>query len=358
MKKINLFLPTLIATVASLSIASIGATYAWYQYQTFVSINLGGTSIDTTKLFEIGLVSDVQLDVDKYGLSYEKIGDKNIYWVNSASTAGVTNYYLERNGYGTDQLEGVTSGKYTTGSLTSDGKDAFFLKKAPNSLDNYYHPNPGYYDYASKQNYLHFDFAFRLTEKSPEGSSIVENIGVRLSNFDFESSEGELANAVRLHFCDEDNPESSFIYNPSSVDDGQTTVGGVLDLINSGNYDTIYRNGSLYEYAYGEYETLVYNDEKTTDGSDVDIFDAGNGNSFVANHLNNAYAVNQEETVWSTCDYLGAKTVISKERRIASSGADGIAYFSMDIYLEGWSEVFINKEMDHYFKCNIGFESI
>lgn len=348
--KRNFFFPTLVTLVSVLAISSIGATYAWYQYQTYVSVDFGGTSIDATKVFQVGLVSDVELDCANHNITYEYVDGKNVYWVNGAATSDLTEYYLAENGYGTKYLHGVTSGKYSTG-------EDFSLKCAPEFNANYWHISPEYYDYANQKDYLHFGLAFKVNQISSTGAvSIVENNGIRLSGISFMDYENELFKSLRVHFSN-DEPGSDFIFNPSSANDGYDTVGGILDLFDDGIYDCTNNRKGLVETPYGEYETLVYKEQVTTDGVDRTLND-GDGNCFTGHHQNGAYAIDLEQTVWSQSEYLGTKTVLTNNKTLAKSGDSGIAYFNMDIYLEGWDTAFTNDVMDKAFGCNVEFESI
>lgn len=344
--------------VSLLAFSSIGATYAWYQYQTFVSVAMNGTSIDTTKIFEVGLVSEVPLDSDEFGFNHETIGGKEVYWIAGALGADVTGHYLEANGYGTTSLHGTTSGKYVTGQTELNGDDSFSLKKAPTYLNNYVHENPRYYIGAEKKDYLHFEFAFKLTEVNKNGLGNLQSTGVRLSEISFETLNGELDKTVRVHFSNED-AGSGFIFNPYSDSDGFDTVGGVLDLLGNGVYDRTYKKSGYYELPYGEYETLSYCSELTSDGLSINDDDPlYNSNCFDAKHQNGTFAIDQENTVWSTSEFLGTRSVISNNKILAKSNDEGIAFFNMDVYLEGWDKAFTNDVLASSFTCNMEFESI
>ncbi|GEM_PF-6387752 len=355
--KLNLFFPTLISVVASLCFASIGATYAWYQYRSYVSMNFGGTSIEATKIFQVGLVSDVALDCNKYGLEYERVDGRRVYWVNGSATEKLCEYYLETNGYGTKYLNGVTSGKYSYNQYDEYGRDTFSLKRAPIYCDNYAGSNFPNYDLAKKNDYLHFSLAFRTIIINDESESVsTKKSGIKLTSFKFQHKDNDLNKAVRVHFSNADS-SSAFIFNPSSIQDGEDEVGGVLDLCNNGTYDTFTFAGDDYEYIYGESESLGYKSEKTTDGAPLTL-SGGDGDCFNAEHVNGAYAIDEDKTVWSTSNYCGSDSVILNNKIISTNEASGIAYFSMDIYLEGWSHAFTNSVLDKAFGCSMEFESI
>lgn len=355
--KRSFFFPSLIGMVSLLAISSIGATYAWYQYQTFVTVGFGGTSIDATKIFEVGLVSEVPLDTEHHDFTFEQVGDKKIYWINGTATRNLTTYYLEQNGYGTTQLFGVSSGKYESGHLYTDGLDGFELKRAPTCGNNYYDSNTGYLNAADKESYLHFELAFRLSVLSSDGQAAVETSGVKLSNVEFINYDNDLHNAVRVHFCDVNNAKRGFIFNPTEEEDGYDNVGGPLDLSSNGAFDIYSRGNAEYEIPYGQFDELVYKDEITSDGWDKGRADTDD-NSFTAEHLNGAYAIDMEKSKPSTSEYFGKKSVIENNKIIATPGELGLAFFNMDIYLEGWDKDFTNKNLDKTFQCNLEFESI
>lgn len=352
--KRNFFFPTLVAMVSLLAISSIGATYAWYQYQTYVSVSLGGTSIDSTKVFQVGLISERTLDAEQYNLSYENLEGKNVYWVNGAITPTLSTYYLSENGYGTRDLQGVTSGKYKNGERNVDGSDAFMLKAAPHYLKNYSQLYPSYYKQAEKNDYMHFDFVFRVNEMRPSGQTTLSNSKVRLANVEFKNGWTDLEKSMRIHFSSNGD---GFVFNPGSVENGVTTTGGTLDMYNDGVYDWFESADGRYEYIYGEYEKLVYKTEKTSDGVDMPS-GYGNGNCFDGDHLNGVYAVDDEKTIWSSSEYLGTRSVITNNKVLAEAGDNGLAFFSMDIYLEGWDYSFIDHVMGSAFGCELEFESL
>lgn len=344
--------------VSLLAVSSIGATYAWYQYRTLVDVELGGTSIGATEIFEVGLVSEVELDASKYDVTYEKVGDKMIYWVNGELTRNITNDYLSKNGYGTTQLAGVTSGEYVPGrTFTNGGLDGFELKRAPSRGSNYYDMNTGYLNAADKENYLHFQLAFRLSILSSDGQESVDATGVRLSKAQFVDQGNDLHNSVRIHFCDVENPSRGFILNPTSTDDGFDYVGGPLDLSSNGVFDLYSKEDGEYEIPYGQFSELVYKDEVTSDGLSKSGYDEDN-NSFTGEHMNGAYAIDMEKSKPCKSEYYGSRSVIENHRIIATSGSLGLAFFNMDIYFEGWDKDFTNKNLDQAFECNLGFESI
>lgn len=345
MKK-DLTLPTLVSVVVLLAFSSVGATYAWYQYNANVVIDYNGTSIGSSTVFEVGLVSETPLiGYEDYGLVREQIGDKDVYWCASEVTTNISKYYLSSNGYATNSLNGTTSGKFKA-------NDDFSLKREPRYKDDYMiNVSNGTYHSAEKKNYAHFELAFKTNVITAEGAQVSEDSSVSLKVTDLDST-GNLKQSVRIHFGSE---QGSFIYNPSSEYANYDVVGGILDLNNDGVYDVYQYADAAREMVYGEYESLSFNNQLTIDGSAPDM-SKGDGNVFVADHKNGAYAVDLDNTVFSKSEYLGRSDVISGRKTLAKTNAEGLAFLAMDIYLEGWSHAFTNAELNHTFGLGLEFE--
>ncbi len=335
----------IISITAMLSLlGSAGATLAWYQYNTSARIQYDGTSIGSSKIFDIGLVSTINLpNASQYGLKQDETNPK-IYWASSSIDNDATKYYLKQNGYATNAVNAVTSGKYTTAG-------DFSLKKNPEHGENYI-DQWGRPIKASTSDYVHFDLVFRIKNITNTGTVVANSGNIYLNKADFDG-EGNLAHTMRMHVK---NSETNFILNPSETDDGYDTVGGLLDLNKDGVYDyrDSYVASNRKEIVYGETEdgTVTYKDSVTTDG--VDVADA-NESSFVAEHKNGIYAVDETKTTYAKSYYLGYDSVIKDKMVITSISADTYAYLSVDVYLEGWDLELIDKEMEHFFALSLEF---
>lgn len=346
MKNKDYVLPLLSITISLLVIGTVGATLSWYQYNTNTYFNYDGTSIGSSKLFDIGLISDTYLaDASKYGLKQDE-NDSSIYWANSQIDTSTTKYYLSKNGYTTNTLNGVTSGKYSTNG-------EFSLKRAPEHCDNYF-DTFSRVEKATKDNYVHFDFVFRIREITGDGIIYSKDGNIYLNKIELEG-EGNIEKSTRFHFA---NETSNFILNPSVTDDGEDTVGGILDLNKDGLYD--YKEslvtGKSYEYYYGETENedgVVYKDEVTSDGVDEG---KGSENSFTGEHKNGVYAIDETKTIAAKSEFLGYDTIITNHQVITTITTDnGLAYLSLDVYLEGWDSYFIDEEQEHKFSLSLEF---
>ncbi|MCQ2798996.1 MAG: hypothetical protein MJ220_03845 [Bacilli bacterium] len=345
MKK-DLTLPTLVSVVVLLAFSSVGATYAWYQYNANVVIDYNGTSIGSSTVFEVGLVSETPLiGYEDYGLVREQIGDKDVYWCASEVTTNISKYYLSSNGYATNSLNGTTSGRFQE-------NDEFSLKRNPVYLDDYVkNSDSSTYKYALKSNYAHFELAFKVNVITLEGVTTEQTSKVSLKSADLDS-DGDLYQAIRIHFSSSD---SSLIFNPSSSTNGEDVVGGVLDLNNDGAYDSRTLKTGDHEYVYGEYDNIVYSSEPESNGINPVLL-TGDGNAFVAEHRNGVYTVDVEKSTFAKSSYLGTEEIISKKRILSKTDVTGIAYLGMDIYLEGWSQAFTNAELNHLFGLGLEFE--
>ena len=225
MKNKEIFLPLLSIVICILLVSSFGATFAWYQYSSNVYLKYDGTSIGNTMLFDIGLKSNVELtEASNYNMVKDE-NDDSIYWCNGGISKDIASYYLTANGYATNEVNGVTSGAYLT-----DGQ--FLLKRAPyyneNYFDNFSRPIA-----ALKRDYSHFDLVFKASKVSGDNISSINSGDIILSNIELDSL-GDIKNSIRIHF---QNESSNFIFNPSKLEDGKDTVGGLLDLNKDGLYD-------------------------------------------------------------------------------------------------------------------------
>ena len=333
-------IPVLTTVVAVLFIASIEATYAWYQYNSAVTARYNGTSIGSSIIFDIGVRSKVVLeDASKYNMKQDETYS-DIYWANSEISSDALTYYSKSNGYATDYLNACSSGWYN-----EDHTD-FKLLNAPTYLSNYY-DSYGNIISATKRNYIRLELVFKVNEVTNSGLKPILESDIFMSNINF-SSQGNIKNALRIHM---DNNVEDFIFNPSSLEDGKDITGGVLDLNRDGLYDT---NGDK-EFLYGttKENSLVYNESKTSDGEDIGEFKS----TFDASHRNNYYAIDQEKTIFSESKFLGYNTIKNNKKILTSIDKNtGFATLNLDIYLEGWSSAVIDEEIDHKYSLGMNFE--
>lgn len=340
MKGRTLLISIMGVMIVLLSISTIGTTLMWYQYMSSAYFLYKGTSIGDSLIFDIGFKSETRLvDYESYGLTYES--ELGVYWANSTITEDVTSFYLRSNGYATQEINGVTSGKYKTG-------DEFSLYRAPYFLDNYVNDFFNK-ERAQKLNYCHFDLAFRAKNATSDGLVNINNGSIYLKGVKLEGT-GEIKNTLRIHFK---NDDTNFIFSPSDYLSDKDTVGGLLDLDRDGYYD--FDTYSKKEYLYGESENNLafYKDELTSNGPSEASYD---GSSFNGSHKNGFYALDEDRTVFETSEFFGYKDVVEDKLALTSVNETlGLASLGMDIYLEGWDTDFTDRELNHLFALNLEF---
>ena len=375
MKKFNptklLFGVIGIATFASLA-GTISGTLAWYAYSTRASLSYTGTSIEQTAQLQIGVVSPIEIEFapsDKMTKD-ESISDSTHHYyfapIGSGLTSVALNKYLSANGHASNFLIPVTSGSYSRG-------EPFSLKYAPN-LDTGVIDNS---DPAGNDYFSYIQFVFRIAKSAyaavPE---YVDDKELWLTGAEAHASytdNGSVFKALRIYFDRSDDYEDDFIFNPSAASAGQTKVGGLLNLGNSGYYDYTDENR---EILYGEYTNDVGLSVDGYDGADeIDDVNGTNStflNSFTAKHKPGI----KYYTDLSSC---GIKTASYESlSSIAPNTSNGIlenydeehptsicktkasdnhlARVNMAIWLEGWDFSVVDEEQDHLFDVGLTFE--
>ena len=308
-------------------ISVVGGTAAWYQYLSRAGMGFGGTSIGNSKLLEIGFISQVYLsDYQNYDLSRDD-NDPTIYWSNSEISEDTLTYYLEANGYASNKLSPTSSGSFDESKNFSLVGNPFHLETGFNTV--------------KKSNYIYLPLVFRV--KDIDGNSYVSGQHIYLNNSSL-TTRNSTEQALRVFMQNEIN---NFIYNPSSVEDGSTTVGGVLNLNNDIYLD--YKDGK--EFVYGEYENIVY----TSSYSGENEVDPKDVTTFTANHKGGVMTVDKEKSTFKTAKYLGNDSLISDGKILTITGEDGIARLDLTLYLEGWDKSVINENIGSYFNLNLNF---
>jgi hypothetical protein len=329
------------------------ATYAWYQLNQDKTISVSGTSFGKGTNMEIGFVSDVDLSYEglTYGQTDSTNEGKKIYWADNPSDVGsdIVKYVLDSNGYASDVLYPVTSGKYTKGNdfkLYSSPKQGWSFDEVANEK-------------VDKLNYIHLTFAFKLSG----GSNTTSNAGVVDSPIYLSDCQisGSIRNAVRMHIG---SNSAETLINPSSSAD-YTYVGGALDLDQDGQFDTFTdSDGLAKEYFYGQNESaLEYGDAYT----DTVVSPSANVNCFVnpshakgvipLKSTNSYYEFASKANYESMSDYIyqlsngntGTVSYISK------TDSFGIAFLDIDVFAEGWDHSVINSEIGHNFGVSLTF---
>lgn len=365
-----------LATFASL-VGSVSGSLAWYAYSTRASLSYTGTSVERTAQLQIGVVSPVAITYAANEMVEDTTitdANNNHYYfapLGSGLTTSILNKYLAANGYATNYLIPVTSGSYASG-------DSFSLKKAPKvgSADiknNVTAPN---------DQFAHFQFVFRI----PKGaySNVTEYIADRevwltdATSRRSTAQDGNVFKSIRIYVDRLGSYTSDYIFNPSASAQGETKVGGLLDLGRDGTYDM---DSNHNEIIYGEYDTVAAPSKiiPNYQGSEylVDVNESGSSvlDTFTAGHAvgSNYYTKDALlECGIKTAKYLSLGDVAPVRNSVTgelsnptgntvsickTDAADNyLGRVNMTVYLEGWDFNIVNTEIDHLFDLGLTFE--
>ncbi len=313
-----------ILLVLSFSGTLIG-TYAWFSYNARAESHFRGTAVSKHGDLRVGIYSEKELtDYLDYGLERDS-SNTNVY---RGSVEGLQpeqiSYFLSENGYATNTINPVTSG-------TRNYEDVLKLHSYPTALDNSFINSV-----AKKNSYVYIPFIFSATGEETKSSLYISDANLR--------SDGELKNSVRIYSKSE---LTNFVFAPNIANDSYDEVGGILNLdVNDNYYD--YQGGK--EFAYGEFENLVYKTERTATEQEVD-----NHSTFNAIHKEGVYAVDLEQSVAKKSYFYGYDSIFNKEKAIAEiDGGYNLVEFT--VYLEGRNKSLDNSELYHYFDLDLTFE--
>lgn len=334
LKKTNrnwILFATLYVSVIVCIFGSIFGTYAWYQYSSRAGVSYSGTAIGDSDGMQIGLISDRHLASfaasDQITEDTSSISGKYVYWVKGDGVnSDIINQFEEELGYAGSEIGPSSSGSYVTG-------DDFSLKTAPIMLEKTEF-NP-----ADKNRYSFIPMAIRTGANS--------NIYLQSSSIECDDEEGQIEKAVRVSFVNPLDSSTNYIYNPSSLFDGHTAVGGILNL--NAESDIYYDFEGNKEHIYGEVESYTYNDSPY-DGT-LDVLDEY-VTTFTANHHKGVYGVSY---VPKTAEYFGSDSVLGQKPITYTGSNGGIAQVYMTVYLEGWDESCINAEIENSYSLNLEF---
>lgn len=356
------------------TVGSISSTLAWYAYSTRALVAYSGTSVNSTSFLQVGIASDVYVeDMPTSVDDVTFLGDQTHYYFakpGNGLTYGAIATYLAKKGYATTELQPVTSGSFASGD------SGFGLKQAPNQV---VHGNTAI---AETSNYVKIPFVFRVNTSTSVGDDFLDGAELWLTKAVVRansSHDGEIYHALRM-FIDRDDTvygaDNDFLVNPSADVDGQTKVGGILELTKDGYYDF----DSSGEILYGEYdpELLTYlSDEDYAGESQLwDVNGTGNdseGTTFTAKHyphtkyyssLNDdlikkaSYkAMSSISPVRDEHDYLDNSDAEHPTSICKTKASDHyLGRVTMTIYLEGWDFTVIDEEVSHGFDLGLTFE--
>jgi len=310
---------------------SVSATYAWYQLSADKSIEINGTSFGRSTDLQIGFVSDVELTSDSlsYDTENSALEGKDIYWnKDEAISSDVVSYVLNETGYSDGDVFPVTSGKFDKG-------DDFNLYQPPLNMVSF----EALHRDAENKQYIHLELAFKTSGGYSTVSDVTEGTKIYLSSFKIA---GTAKTAIRLRLSS-DNLDNAII-DPTAEDDGQTIVGGPLDLDQDGEYD--YNETTKKEVYYGQNDSVVtYGDKYTKDinttNRNYDCFDNPNQTAGVI-PISNVDQLASKANFESLDKYIytGIEEGIPA---MCVTDENGIGFLNFDIYLEGWDTSLINN---------------
>ena len=355
------------------TIGSISSTLAWYAYSIRALVAYSGTSVNSTSFLQVGIASDVE--VEDMPASVDDVrfgGDSTHYYFakpGNGLTYGAITAYLAKKGYATTELQPVTSGSFTSGDA------GFMLKQAPNQVVH------GNTSIADINNYLTIPFVFRVNSSTSNGDDFLDNKELWLTKTVVRansSHDGEIYRALRI-FIDRDDSvygtDNDYLVNPSANADGQTKVGGLLELTKDGYFDF----DATGEILYGEYEagagTLSVEDY-TGESVVWDVNGTGNsseGTTFTAKHYpNTKYYSSLNDAFIKKASYKAIPSIAPvRDEYDNLTNADDehptsvcktqasdhyLARVNMTIYLEGWDFSVIDEEISHGFDLGLTFE--
>lgn len=346
-------------TAATISFsASLIGTYAWYFYASQTGFEFKGTTAGNFGNLQIGMASRIQLPYYReYGLLEE---DKSmlftgyyIYWARGGLTDTSINYVSGSNGYATNKLGPVTTGKY------SIEEDNFNLYNGPTCGYNYV---PGTDCYSSKQydvyrqRYTRLMFVFRIGDYT-QGDTGEPNRNIYLAVDNVKTDTVDTRQALRFYIRNALYGGDTYLVAPMYKKDGATPVGGPLDLGTTGEYDLYEKNGQMREIAYGEFKEGPYYipAEESTDP----VLDRKDTTTFVANHAEGTQIIDMENSVPEVAEYYGGDKLMGHEFYVGKTEEfyNNYAFFDLTIYVEGWDPSVVDSADLTSFTLNLTFSA-
>ena len=331
-------------SILTLALAGITCgTFAWFNYDTRAPISeLNGTSIGLNEL-QMGFISEHHLfDYEEYGLTRDDSDpNETIYWFSGHKIGPETiNYILGSNGYATDTLYPVTSQKYTNG-------DDLELYSAPYIFHDIC-------DIANKEEQIRLSLVFRYEDILADEPTYLPNENIYLSQFKLNTLNEDtfVHRAVRIYTNDKNN--TAHLINPSSNEDGETYVGGILDLNKDGYYDCDIVEGKRVEHIYGQ--TAEFSHKGNPESEDSEVPEESR-NSFVARHKAGTYAVNSYTP--EKAEFEGFYEFRNHHKCVSTTNPDtkNYAYLDLSIFVEGWDLNVIDSQIGMQFSIELMFDT-
>ena len=382
-----------LCTVLSIG-GAVSSTLAWYSYASRAALMYSGTSVFDNGQLQIGVKSEIEIPALVTAGMEEEIVNSSYYYFAPAGEGMSSEYmgtYLSARGYASNELLPVTSGQF---DADDSNHNTHTLLTPPNSEV----PNPNAdHNRASKTNYSFITFAFKVFSSDSEGHKVfaanrelwLTYVQTRASK----TSSGNVSQSLRMYIHRDDTiygANNGFLFNPTSESNGETKVGGLLNL----GYDNYYDFDENGEIIYGDYSILEGTDTGAVSGpaSEDYIVDINNkwdwetkanteenrrdfADTFTAIHSSNApkYFNNLDKLDIKTAKYVGTDYAVQtkdsegklvnpegRKTSVCITGDADVNYigeFDATIYLEGWDFSVTDEEQTHQFDFQLRFET-
>lgn len=391
---------------------AVSSSLAWYAYATRAALMYSGTSVFDNGQLQIGVRSEIEIpDLVTAGMIEEQVNGSYYYFAPAGEglSPEYLQTYLTARNYASVELYPVTSGQF---DASDDNYNNHALLTPPTSECP--HPN-SINNAADTSNYSNITFAFKVFTTNNEGlRTYAADRELWLTYVQTRASQGSVGNvskSLRMYIRrDETNygANNAFLFNPSATENGETKVGGLLNL----GYDEYFDFNDNGEIMYGDY--AIKQGESTTGISegpyvgDENIYDVNNkwdweykeatvenvrefSDTFTAMHSPYApkYFDNLNNLDIKTAKYVGTDYVVQKKNSngvlynptelidpdgdpddpnnqrirktsVCITGDASVNYigeFEATIYLEGWDFSLIDKEQSHQFDFQLRFET-
>lgn len=345
-KRTKLGVISLYTAFTAALVGSLCGTFAWYTYGARASILYEGSSVGGgSNEVQIGLVGYQLIEdeeCEELKLEREEMYDGishttyYIYWADGETLEGTAmNRIMEINGYAYEGMKGSTVEKRESGQT-----DEISLFSNPTKGMKYESNRPE----APKRSYAKFEFVTKKKDaENPTGPCLDHTVSVKSYSVD---SQTNIKKGLRLIFSDYTKTEY-YLVNPSEKEGGYDIAGGPLDLNSDSYYDVEpkYINGHYVnaEFAYGNFDELVYKDEPETSSGHMAKDECG---TFVANHVKDTYAIDMDRSVPWEIHYFGTNEFNNIPLVVGQSQSNrkNYAFFDVTLFLEGWDTVVDNAE--------------
>lgn len=381
--KISLrFLTGLLTTGIIVAFAgSVSGVLAWFVYSNRATISYSGTTIYSTESLQIGMPNGTKEnpvlsteEIQRFGLVSKTVSGVPYVFepVGETLESEVITQYLVNTGFTAEYLTAASSNKYASG-------DALSLTKPVTYMENTMEP-------AEKKNFVTIPLVFRVPYTVNSTTTYAKGQNVYLTDIPTHkvNGVGDLSQAIRVYVdtyrtipTEEENEGVSkrdesqdirYLLAPSATEDGETRIGGILDLNGDGYYD--YDPFTQEEILYGSYSGTGTN-ITSFDGTDSllsDINHTGENepSTFLAKHRGSVTKgyVDYSGITFDTASYLAPSSIFPADDGMGhytggkpvcvTSEENGLGRVDFTLYLEGWDLSLIDRNLSYTFQ--LGFE--